>query len=112
MAVFTLYSHIVFSSRQAGGLLTNEDGYVVAEWRYNLGAHLPSPSGSLTLKLNKNITLEFRDRSDMRIRFAHEGVSRDLEVGVKSKREGSYLDNRYGTRRTTYAIEDTVINLQ
>lgn len=45
------------------------------------------------------MSFEFLDRGDMRIKFSHDGVSHELDAGVRPKREGSYLDNRLvGTR--------------
>lgn len=79
---------------QAGGLLTNEHGYVVREWRYDPVAHIPPLSSALIVKLNRSITFEFCDRSDIRIKFACEGVNRDLDVSVRPKREGSYVEKR------------------
>ena len=55
---------------------------------------MPPPAEDLELRLNGSITLSFRDRSHMRIKFLHGGVSRELDVGVRPKRHGSYLDHR------------------
>lgn len=84
----------MFTLFQVGGLLTDEHGYIVKEWRYDPRARMPPPAGVLEIRLNKSITFEFRDRSDMRIKFLHDGISRELEAGVRPKREGSYLDHR------------------
>lgn len=89
---------------QTGGLMTDEPGYIVKEWRYDPVAHMPPPPGILVVKLNRSITFEFRDRSDMRVKFAHEGVSRDLDAGMKPKREGNYLDTRYCTARLAWYL--------
>lgn len=82
--------------------MTDEQGYIVREWRYDLGAHMPPPAGVvLAVKLNRSISFEFQNRAEMLIKFAHDGVLRDLKAGVRPKREGSYLDNRYIFRRMT-----------
>lgn len=75
--------------------MTDQQGYIVKEWRYDLGAHMPPPAVQvLTVTLNKSIVFEFRNRADMRIKFSHDGVLRELGAGMKPKREGSYLDAR------------------
>lgn len=56
---------------------------------------MPPPTGVLEVKLNKSMSFEFLDRGDMRIKFSHEGISHELDAGVRPKREGTYLDNRY-----------------
>lgn len=65
------------------------------DWRYDIGAHMPTPSGTLEIKLNDSIIFEFRDRRDMRIKFAQDGFAKELEAGVRPSREGVYLDKRY-----------------
>lgn len=64
------------------------------EWQYDPRARMPPPVVVLEIRLNKSITFEFRNRNDMRIKFLHDGVSHELEAGVRPKREGSYLDHR------------------
>lgn len=81
-------------SRQVGGLVTDRHGYIVREWRYDLGAHMPPPTGVLEVRLNKSMSFEFLNRGDMRVKFSHEGVSHELDAGVRPKRVGTYLDNR------------------
>lgn len=82
------------SFRKVGGLITDNAGYIVKEWRYDLGAHMPPPTGVLEVKLNRSMSFEFLDRGDMRIKFSHEGVSHELDASVRPRREGTYLDNR------------------
>lgn len=77
-----------------GGLLTDRQGYIEREWRYDLGAHMPPPTVVLEIDLNRSINFEFHDRGDMRIKFSHEGISHELNAGLRPKREGTYLDNR------------------
>ena len=67
------------------------------EWRYDPGAHMPPPTGVLEVKLNKSMGFEFLDRGDMRIKFSQEGISHELDAGVRPRREGTYLDNRFVT---------------
>lgn len=55
---------------------------------------MPPPNDAIGIKLNKSISFEFHDRGDMRIKFLHEGISHELDAGVRPKREGSYLDHR------------------
>lgn len=77
-----------------GGLLTDRQGYIEREWRYDLGAHMPPPTGVLEIDLNRSLNFEFHDRGDMRIKFSHEGISHELNAGLRPKREGTYLDHR------------------
>ena len=77
-----------------GGLLTDRQGYIEREWRYDLGAHMPLPTGVLEINVNKSINFEFHDRGDMRIKFSHEGIRHELNAGLRPRREGTYLDHR------------------
>lgn len=79
---------------KVGGLITDKTGYIASDWRYDLGAHMPPPTGILEIKLNKSITFEFVDRGDMRIKFSQNGIIHELDAGVRPKREGTYIDNR------------------
>lgn len=75
--------------------MTDRQGYIEREWRYDLGAHMPPPTDILEINLNRSINFEFHDRGDMRIKFLHEGVSHELNAGLRPKREGTYLDHRW-----------------
>lgn len=78
-----------------GGLLSDRQGYIEREWRYDLGAHMPPPAGILEINLNRSLNFEFHDRGDMRIKFSHEGISHELNAGLRPTREGTYLDHRF-----------------
>lgn len=72
---------------------------------------MPPPTSVLDVKLNKSMNFEFLDRSDMRIKFLHEGISHELDAGVRPKREGTYLDNRFGILQAVYMRGELVAEL-
>ncbi|CAN0268807.1 unnamed protein product, partial [Scytosiphon promiscuus] len=78
---------------KVGGLVTDKSGYIASEWRYDPGAHMPPPTGVIEIKLSKSITFDFVDRGDMRIKFSQNGITHELDAGVRPKRDGTYLDN-------------------
>eukprot|EP00903_Cladosiphon_okamuranus_P008860 g8483.t2 len=77
---------------KVGGLITDRHGYIVREWRYDLGAHMPPPTGVLEVRLNKSMSFEFLNRGDMRIKFSHEGILHELDAGVRPKRVEPFHD--------------------
>ncbi|CAM9147343.1 unnamed protein product [Discosporangium mesarthrocarpum] len=75
-----------------GGLLSDGTGYIVGEWRWEASNRRSLPP-ELSVTMNKVLSLEFRDRTDIRAKFSIEGISHSVDMGLKPSREGTYLDN-------------------
>ena len=70
-----------------GGLISDGEGYITSEWAW------PKATRSVTLQLNKCLSLVFKDRHNISVKFANDGVTRVFECGLKFKRdpEDDYL---------------------
>ena len=57
-----------------GGLISDGEGYITSEWAW------PKVTRSVTLQLNKCLSLVFKDRHNISVKFANEGDLRYFQV--------------------------------
>lgn len=74
-----------------GGLISH-DGNITHEWRWD-GKTTGPPDSFISIDLNENLTFKLKNRQEMFLSFRCENITVELDMGVKQKRETSYLDN-------------------
>jgi hypothetical protein len=77
------------------GALVTDSGKITWEWRWdrrsmNAGTE---PTSNIDSNLNENLTFSFKDRTKMSLLFTCNGISHTFDLGVKVKRNDSYLDH-------------------
>jgi hypothetical protein len=85
-----------FSLAKGGGLVNNADGHITHQWKWDPKAQDAGtpPSSELVFQLNESITFKFNGtRTDMKLIFQCESFSKELDMGVKLRRDDSYLDH-------------------
>lgn len=85
-----------FSLAKGGGLISNADGQITQEWKWDPKAQDAGtpPSSELTFHLNESITFKFNgSRKDMTLLFQCESFVQEFDLGVKVRRNDCYLDH-------------------
>lgn len=79
---------------KVGGLIT-KDGKITHEWKWNREAQNAGtlPDREVVVRLNEYLTFRFKSLREMQLSFKCENISRDFDLGVKKRREDSYLDH-------------------
>ena len=85
-----------FSLAKGGGLISNADGHIAHKWKWDPKAQDAGtpPSNELVFQLNESITFKFNcSRKDMTLKFHCESFVMEIDMGVKLRRNDSYLDH-------------------
>jgi hypothetical protein len=87
-----------FSLAKVGGLINDADGHITHQWKWDPKAQdagVP-PAGELVFQLNECLTFKFNcSRKDMTLIFQCESFLKELDLGVKLKRDDTYLDHAH-----------------
>mmetsp|Transcript_10906 Transcript_10906/g.16621 ORF Transcript_10906/g.16621 Transcript_10906/m.16621 type:complete len:700 (+) Transcript_10906:130-2229(+) len=84
-----------FALSKVGGIITNNEGRITQQWKWDRKAQNcgTPPNGDMVFRLNEHITFTFRSRSDMTLLFEYDSIKHEMDVGMKFKRNDSYLDH-------------------
>jgi len=78
---------------KTGGIMSDSDGKICANWKWNRRAQGAGilPAQPVKLRVNDNITVIFADRSTISTQFKCEGISKEFNCGQQLRRPDSYL---------------------
>lgn len=85
-----------FSLAKGGGLINNADGQITHKWKWDPKAQDAGtpPSEEMVFQLNESLTFKFNSsRKDMTLKFHCESFVKEIDVGVKVRRDDCYLDH-------------------
>ena len=82
---------------KARGLYSNADDIVEHEWKWEQRKRSSGdpPPSSIIIKMNENLSFTIMEgsRALMSLQFECDGVKHNLDIGIKARRNDSYLDN-------------------
>lgn len=77
---------------KVGGLVS-DDGNIVSEWRWEARSSHSQKCPTVEIDLNEHITFRLESKQVIFLEFSCENIKVTIDMGVKRKRETSYLDN-------------------
>lgn len=84
-----------FVSSQTSALVTNPEGRVIYQWKWDINAQNAGtpPPPPLHVQLNEHLSVTYCSRVDVHLDFSFNAVKYRVDLGVKERRSDTYLEH-------------------
>lgn len=83
-----------FVSSQTSALVTNPDGRVIYQWKWDEHAqNAGTPPPPLHVRLNEHLSVTYCSRIDVHLDFSFNAVKYRVDLGAKERRTDTYLEH-------------------
>jgi hypothetical protein len=80
---------------KAGGIITNPEGRITNQWKWDPKAQNSGnpPTETVLFRLNEHLLCRFKNRFEASLEFEFDAIKYQFDLGIKFKRNDSYLDH-------------------